>query len=192
MGRGLNKFITALVRPPLEVIGFIFGNIYRVLFGWYDVKLSREREDVLAQDIRQDLQFLFDQGGRIVPDVTLKHPRAFDYAVVIVVVEGMFFRFMRGRGELRAQFAYQQSGNWSELPWLLSTIGVPDRENLGPSSSLKDVAKMLTEHMCEIREAFASARRLETEQQLSEIRQSERVAAKQLEVEINRRVYGSK
>lgn len=189
MSRQFSRFLMATLKPPLEVIRFVIETTYKALFGRHDIKLSKQHEDDLVQDLRQDLGFLIDQGGRIFSDTTLKHPRAFDYAVVIIGVGAIFFRFLRGRGELRVQVAYEHPGDWSELPWLLGILGVPGWETLRPFASLKEVGDTLRGSMGRIREAFSDAQRRETEHQLSDMHQRERLVAKQLEIETNRRLY---
>src|SRR5579864_6919358 len=98
----LSKSVARALRPPLQVIGFVLGGIYKLLFGRADVRLSKKREEQLGQDIRQDVSFLFDElGGAIVPDPTARYPFPFDYAFVVVAVDDLFLRFFRGGGELR-------------------------------------------------------------------------------------------
>ena len=55
------RILIAILRPPLLVLGFIFGNLYKLCFGWYDKRLARQHEQRFADDIRSYLPFLFSE-----------------------------------------------------------------------------------------------------------------------------------
>ena len=128
--------------------------------------------------------------GRIVSDQTVAHPRPFDYAIVIVVLDDLSLRFIRGRGELRVQVASKHTAcDWDELYRVLGIVDPLEWSKPKPFLSLADAAAALKPRMGLIQEAFSEVRCLETVRQLSEMRSYEQVVAKQLETEINRRLY---
>lgn len=165
------------------------GRVYGILFGAADLRRSRERENQFALEIRREVPFLFeDLPGTIETDETRPHPRPFDYAVIIVALPDLLLRFTRGRGDLRVQVAPKTSrSDWAELRWLLSIVNESD---VRPSFLyLSDVARVLKPNMDRIRAALSGERGVETWQKCADMRDYERVVAKQWSAEINRRLY---
>ena len=79
--------VVAALRPPLLVLGFVFGNIYKLCFGWLDKRTAKKDEERFADDIRTHLSFLFSEcGAHIVPNEGVSFPPSFDGAYVTVAV----------------------------------------------------------------------------------------------------------
>jgi hypothetical protein len=57
------RILIATLRPPLLVLGFVFGNLYKLCFGWLDKHMARQNEQRFAEDIRTYLAFLFSEHG---------------------------------------------------------------------------------------------------------------------------------
>ena len=53
MERRVAKVVVAIVRPPLLVLGFVFGGIYKLLFSRLDRRLALKNQLQLEQDIRE-------------------------------------------------------------------------------------------------------------------------------------------
>jgi hypothetical protein len=190
-----------LVRPIVVPVGFVLGKIYDFFFWESNVRLSQEHEKQLTSEIQQNLPFLFSEyAGIIVPiesieepvSKSLQHPRPFDYAVVIVAVNDLLFRFIRGRGEFNIQVTKRCAPkNWGELPWILYWLGW--RENMGePRSfmSMEDVAKALRPRMDLLLEEYSERRYSEMRQRVTIARAEERADARQLSAELNRKLRG--
>lgn len=71
------KFKNALVelakRPrdiPMAVLGFLVLGIHKIFFSWWlDKRLVRRHDRLLAEEIREDLEFLFNEfGAQVVPN----------------------------------------------------------------------------------------------------------------------------
>jgi hypothetical protein len=188
MSRELRMSVASILRPPLEIVRFVFGGIYKLLFGRADAQLSRRCEQRLAEEIRRDLAFLFtDHGGRIVADNTIRYPLPFDYAYVVVDVVNLLFRFFRGRDQLRAYIAPTHSpGAWEDLSSLLGLIG--NNSELKEFSSLPQIASVLKPNMHWLQENLSQERYAQVQAKMADIHSHERAAIRQWEAEINRTV----
>ena len=189
-----NKFQRWLVlelMKPIVFAGSLLEKIGEPLLLPRAIRSSITRQNQFALEIQRDLAFLFDDHhGQIIPDESVRHPLPFDCASVIVAADDLCFRFFRGRGDLRVQIAPEHAPeDWGELPLILSWLGW--RDQLGPRSfvSLQDVADVLRPRMHSIREAYSAERYTQMKTMLSEEREHEQVAARQLAAEINRRLY---
>jgi len=58
------RIIIAILCPPLLVLGFVFGSLYKLCFGWLDKRMARQSEQRFAEDIRTYLAFLFWSTGQ--------------------------------------------------------------------------------------------------------------------------------
>jgi hypothetical protein len=36
------RFVIPILRPPFMVLGFVFGNLYKLCFGWRDKRIARQ------------------------------------------------------------------------------------------------------------------------------------------------------
>jgi len=111
LNRLWRRMLIELLRP-FVLIGVGIEKVYNFAFWKSNVRLSMENEKRLACDIAQSIPFLFrEYAGVFVPidsieepvPKSLQHPRPFDYAVVVVAVEDLLVRFIRGRGDIGVQ-----------------------------------------------------------------------------------------
>ena len=111
------RVLIAMVRPPLLVLGFIFGNLYKLCFGWDDKRLARRNEQRFADDIRRYLAFLFSEhGANVIPNEGVPFPPSFDGAYVTVAVGNLLLRFIRGRGDFSVRVASAFAANdWEDF-----------------------------------------------------------------------------
>jgi len=58
MGREFNRWLVNVLTPPFRVLGFVVGNVYSLLFGWYDKRLGRREQARLEQEVQEHLWFL--------------------------------------------------------------------------------------------------------------------------------------
>jgi hypothetical protein len=191
MSKPGRDLIISLIRPPLIVIGFVTKSLYSLFFGWADKRLGRRLEQQLGKDIKQNLSFIFDQyGGVIVPNTGVRFPLPFDYAVVTIEAADLLFRFYRGRGDLNVYVAPKQAPNdWNDVSLVISALKAPDDMQRRTFVLLSDMTYFLKAHMSEIQAAFSPENYANTLQNLAAFKRYERVVAKQLETEINRRLY---
>jgi len=119
------RILVAILRPPLLVLGFIFGNLYKLCFGWYDRRLARQGEQRFADDIHTYLGFLFsEQGAKIIPNVGTPFPPSFDGAYVTIAVGNLHLRFIRGRGDFSVRVASAFAPNdWEDFRVVADGIG---------------------------------------------------------------------
>ncbi len=63
------RILVTVLRPPLLVLGFVFGNLYKLCFGWLDQRMATRNEHRFAEDICKHLAFLFaEYGAKIIPN----------------------------------------------------------------------------------------------------------------------------
>ena len=94
------RILLGVLRPPLLLLGFVFGNLYKLCFGWLDKRLARQNEQHFAEDICKNLAFLFtEHEAEIVPNEGTPFPPPMDGAYVTVAVGNLRLRFVRGRGD---------------------------------------------------------------------------------------------
>jgi hypothetical protein len=171
-------------------VGATIKGIYFLFFGWWlDPKMVRKLHEDLVHDVQIWLGFLFtDYGARIIPNVE-EPPPLFDYALVTLSVGELAFRIFRGRETVRLSVAAPPStSDFHEFSTVLSAMdsGV-DRQGF---NHLIDVERVLKPHMKDLIEAFSPRRYPQIKDRLKEIYNRDRMITKQLETEINRRLYG--
>jgi hypothetical protein len=191
MGHGSNKLIVAILRPPLLVLRFFASRIYKIFFGRADRNLAIRHQDELAQAIRNQLAFLFEEHhGAIVPNVDVRFPPEFDYAYVTVSVGDLLFRFLRGRGELSAEVRHGRTPHeWHDLSTVLSLVDPTEKIQRGPFDDLGHLGGLLRPHMNRLQNAFSTDGYPELKKQLSRVYAHDQAATRQLQTEINRRLY---
>jgi hypothetical protein len=179
------------MRPVIFLGGFV-QKVYKVLFGRVELQSSIEAEEQLAQRIRREIPFLFDEyEGRIVPDVTVKHPRPFDYASVIVATDEMLFRFFQGCDELRIWVAAPRAPTeWNDIFQVLVAL---DEKN-PPKWILfwSDATSLLRPRIDKLSEAFSEQRYPAMKDRLLKLRAHERAVIREQEIELSRRLYPDK
>jgi hypothetical protein len=182
--------ITAIARPIASIIGLIARPAYKILFSKSDQRLAIKHENELAEDIRTGLPFLFsDFNGRIETNPIDTDPPPFDYATVTVHARDFRLRFTRGRGELIIQVAPLDFPNsWHEVSTILTALEI-GAVRRGCISDFAQAGQLLKIHASEISAAFTGNQFARTREKLEQIYAHDRVIAKQLETEINRRAY---
>lgn len=127
--------------------------------------------------------------GRIVPNQGVEFPPPFDYGIVTLDVSKVLLRFTSGREHLAVQVAPKSfPNNFHEVSTVLTTLGVPGVER-GSVSCLSDASRVLRQHMGEIQRAFTPEEYPGLKARLHEVYARDRVVVKQLETELNRRLY---
>jgi hypothetical protein len=127
-----------IVRPPFLAIGFVLSVIYAGLFGWWlDKRVAKRYDERLANDVRQNLPFLFtEKCGQIVPSDDYHIQRAFDLAVVTVATQDVWIRFIQVRGEFNVEVASTQPPHrWEDLS------GALENAEMRRGATLNDVVK---------------------------------------------------
>jgi hypothetical protein len=191
MGRRSNTWIVAALRPPLLILGFGARVIYRLLFAEDDRKRATKSQEDLAEDIQTSIPFLFRElEGQIVPNEGECFPPPFDYAVVTVEVPPFRLKFTRGRGGLAVQAAPRFSPRgWHELSAVLFALDVPGVKR-GSIAGLTQAGDLMRQHIVALSKAHTEGEYPQLKRQLMEIYERDRIITKQLEAEINRRIYG--
>jgi hypothetical protein len=113
----LKRFAVFVLRPIILMFGLVIGGAYKLIFGWWlDERSDGKLEDNFKKDLRAKVPALFSEfNGKFVPN-DRKYPRAFDYVVVSISVQGMVLRFIRGRGEFTVDVAPEASPTaWREV-----------------------------------------------------------------------------
>jgi hypothetical protein len=128
------RIVIAILRPPLLVLGFVFGNLYKLCFGWLDRRIARQNERRFAEDIHTYLAFLFSEhGANVVPNEGVPFPPSFDGAYVTVAVGNLRLRFVRGRGDFSVGVASAFAPNdWEDFQLVADGIGQWDVLKQGP------------------------------------------------------------
>lgn len=111
------RITVAVLRPLFLGIGFVFGNLFKLCFGWLDKRIARQNEQRFAEDIRTHLAFLFsDHGAQIIPNEGVPFPPSFDGAYVTIAVGNIRVRFVRGRGDFSVAVASAYAPNdWEDF-----------------------------------------------------------------------------
>jgi len=193
MNREAGSWLIAAVRLPLIILRFVFGPVFSLLFGWVDMRLASKHEKQLVQDVKDALPFLFaEQKGRLVPNEAIPCPPAFDYAFVTVALDGLLLRFSRGRGELAVSAApVFAPSDWHELPLVLSAITGQGEIERAQYRDLWDVSRALQPHIKALTEFFSLKQFDTLKRRLDdEVYSRDRVAIREWQAEINRKLYG--
>jgi hypothetical protein len=155
------RIVLAILRPPLIVLGFLFGNLWKLCFGWLDKRVARKNEQRFAGDIRTYLSFLFtDYEARIIPNQGVPFPPAMDGAYVTVAVGTVRLRFCRGRGDfsvvVASEFAPQ---DWEDFRLVADGISQWDSSNSQPRYyRLESFAGVLRPRLEPLQEALSQTR----------------------------------
>jgi hypothetical protein len=155
------RVLVGVLRPPFLVLGFIFGNLYKLCFGWLDRRVARKNEQRFADDIRSHLSFLFtEHGAQIIPNQGTAFPPGFDGAYVTVAVGTMQLRFVRGRGDFGVSVASESAPqHWEDFRLVADDIGEWDTSQPRPYSySLETFASVLRPRFARLQEALSKDR----------------------------------
>ena len=189
MGREFNKWVVAIIRPPLLVAGFIVSNVYSLLFGWYGKRLAREAQHRLEAEVQEYLSFLFrEYDAHIIPEPEARHVSDGDWPLVVLSVDGMLLHLLRWRGELNIGVAPIHAPNdWDDLMLVLSILDESVKRNA--CGDLFHLAQLLKPRMALLSQALSEPGYAALKERLSEAHEYDRVVTRQWENEINRRLY---
>jgi hypothetical protein len=178
-----------IVRPPLLLLGFILKPV-GLLLGILDRPLARRDERKLRRDIAEAMPFLFkERQGRIVSNEGVPFPPSFDYAFVTVQVENLFTRFCRGRGELDLHIGCtQQPRDLHELGLVLSLLDEHGGYQRWGIANLGQAGRTLESKMDLLTRAFGKGMDKDLARRLREVALDDRIAIREAEWEINRRL----
>jgi hypothetical protein len=128
------RIVIAIVRPPLLVLGFIFGNLYKLCFGWLDGRAAKQNEERFAQDIHTYLVFLFSEhGAKIIPNEGVPFPPGMGGAYVTLAVGNLRLRFVRGRGDFSVSVASAFAPNdWEDFRLVADGVSQWNVSQSGP------------------------------------------------------------
>jgi hypothetical protein len=128
------RVVIAIVRPPLLVLGFIFGNLYKLCFGWLDRRAAKQDEERFAEDIHTYLAFLFSEhGAKIIPNEGVPFPPGMGGAYVTLAVGNLRLRFVRGRGDFSVSVASAFAPNdWEDFRLVADGISQWNVSQSGP------------------------------------------------------------
>lgn len=155
------RVVVSVLRPPLLVLRFIFGNLYKLCFGWLDRRVARQNERRFADDIGRHLSFLFtEHKAQIIPNQGTPFPPGFDGAYVTVAVGVLRLRFVRGRGDfgvsVASEFAPQ---DWEDFRLVADNISEWDTSQPRPYSySLETFEGVLRPRVAGLQEALSKER----------------------------------
>lgn len=151
-------FFKIILMPVFYVIGFLFVNTYKLLFGWWLEPLSGRKSDArLAEEIQNKLSFLFSEhGARIVPNEG-RLRRGMDFAYTTIEVGNLRLHFITGRGDLAVRIAPKHApSDWHDLALVVMALDTPQglraRENL---NWLEDVARVLRANLGRLNSAMS-------------------------------------
>ena len=155
------RVLIGVVRPPFLLLGFIFGNLYKLCFGWLDRRVARQNERRFADDIRSHLSFLFrEHGAQVVPNQGTPFPPSFDGAYVTVAVGTIQLRFVRGRGDFSVYLAPESAPQqWEDFRLVADDIAEWDTSRpRSYSYSLETFASVLRPRLAGLQEALSKDR----------------------------------
>ncbi len=155
------RVVIAILRPPFVVLGFVFGNLYKVCFGWLDKRTARQNEQRFAEGVRTYLAFLFSEyGAKVIPNEGVPFPPGFDGAYVTVAVGNLRLMFVRGRGEfgVRVASAFAPT-DWEDFRLVADGIGQWDMSKPGPRYyTLETFEPILRSRLERLQEALSKDR----------------------------------
>ena len=177
------------------LIGFVLSKIWWLLIEWWrGPQLARRYERQFTEEIHANLPFLFDEwAGNVVPNVGIRFPPPFDYAIVTVEIRSFLLRFVRGRDEFRVDVAPKSDAkSWQEVSLVLTAIGALKGYRLRPEYyRLADFGRLLYPCMHALNEAMSEASVASTRESLIPFLERHERRRQQSEIEINRKIYGS-
>jgi hypothetical protein len=170
-----NLLVELVKRPrdiPMAVLGFLVLGIHKVFLSWWlDKRLARRHDRLLVEEIREDLEFLFNEfGAQVVPNEK-ETPPYFDWAQATVVTDDLRFSFTRDRGMIFANVAPKRSPNdWQELSAVLTVITMTDgSEREVEFTRLPTIAAELKPQMARVTDALSEGNFKQTMERVSNV-----------------------
>ena len=171
-----------------NVLRFVLGTLYKVLFGWYDILSQWRANASLLYDVKRDLYFLFPLGK--INKKPWFETLPFNYATVHIDYENFRLGVTRGRDELTILFRclkdLQETYYFSEVIAALDSTEATERK---PIRDLTQAVDLLRPRLELINEAFSESNYSTFKDKLSSQKKAMRVLTKQFEWELNRRLY---
>jgi hypothetical protein len=155
------RIVIGILRPPLLVLRFVFGNLYKLCFGWLDRRMARQNERRFVEDIHTYLAFLFSEyGAKVILNEGVPFPPSFDGAYVTVAVGNLRLRFVRGRGDFSVGVASAFAPNdWEDFQLVADGIGKWDMSKQGPRYyTLETFEPVLRSRLERLQEALSKDR----------------------------------
>jgi hypothetical protein len=191
MGRELNKTVLAIVTPVFRAIGFVVGNVCSLIYEPFYRRRIAEKQKQLEHEVQEQLSFLFAEhrasttSNTVAGNLVGLHP-----SLVTISIDGLLLRFIRWREEFQVHVASERAPNdWHELSLVLSIIDPIENSQRGAIRDLSDVSRLLRPNLGRLKDAYSQERYAQLEEQLSGVHAFDRVVTRQLETEINRRLY---
>jgi hypothetical protein len=191
MARKMNSWIVAFLRPPLIAIGFVAKLIYSVFFARAERRSAIQHEAAFKREIEINLPFVFsDYSAHFIPNEGVPFPPPFDYVVATIDVGAFLLRFIHGHGELDVWVAPKNGPTkWHDLSVVIGIGEEQDDPRPRTFFSLAEAAVILKQNSSLIQAAFSQDRYAQTARSLANFDSYQSSMAKQLENEINRRLY---
>jgi hypothetical protein len=155
------RIVSAILRPSFIVLGFVFGNLYKLCFGWLDKRIAKQNEQHFADEIRTNLSFLFtEHDARIIPNEGVPFPPSFDGAYVTLLVGTIRLRFCRGRGDFSVAVASNYAPNrWEDFRLVADGIGKWDQsETRSNYYKLETFDRVLRPRLAQLQETLSKER----------------------------------
>ena len=177
--------------PIFRGIGVIFKTIYSIAFSWWlDPRLQRKANEALWNTLQSNFYFLTSRGQRVEEKALVIHP--FDYASIRIVLDNLCFCFTQGRGEFNVSLSPARSARDSyPLAWVIAALDSKEAK-IDPVGSLDDAARVVKLRLDELEDAFSDREFPEFRKKLSMQRDAEHMRTRQLEWELNQRLYGDR
>lgn len=145
--RILVLFVRYIVAPIVVLIGKVLG----FCFGWCihrsNKSIAVKRQRQFAEEIEKVLPFLFkEHGAKVVSnDADVPFPPSFDGAYVTVATDGVWFQFIRGRGDFTVKVASPTAPTeWEDLDLIVATLpDLPVKVGARDLWQLRDLALVL-------------------------------------------------
>jgi hypothetical protein len=180
-----------IVRPPLLLVGSVVRPLYWLLYGWWGEKrFVAKQQERLTREVRSQFSFLFsNHNAKTIPNGDIGHLALLQCPVVTLAAEGLLFRFIHWRDERQLHIASERLPHeWQELSKVLNVME-PDKFSRYPAASFEDSAHLLEQHLDLVTKAFSSDRYTDVKDQLEHAYRHDMAATRQLQTEINRRLY---
>jgi hypothetical protein len=181
------------VLGPLLLVPYFAGVVvYKALFSWwFDPWSQRKANQALWLDLQSQLYFLTSKGQVVRERQTRVQP--FDYATVRIAFENVCFCFTRGRRELNISLSPSyQTGDRYDLLAVIAALDSKDTTELPPIDSLWEAADVIGSRLDDLNRAFSEREYPDFKHKLVAIKNEERIQTRQMEWELNKRLYGSR
>jgi len=179
-----------MVLGPL-FIGLLFAAkiVYKILFSWWlDPWCQRKTNGSLWNDVQSNFYFLTSI-GELVKEKPLRI-LPLDYASINVVFKNLCFCFTRGQGEVHISISPSHAPKeFTQLGYVIAALDSRDITALEPMGCLSEAAQVVRPRLDALDKAFSESEYPEFKKKLSHEKESGRIRTRQLEWELNKRLY---